>query len=61
MIPRDLLDRTWEYLLTQSGAHVLAHRVAGGHQVTPETVGELAGWISRTLSLVGGASSRARR
>lgn len=61
VIPRDLLDRTWDYLLTQSGAHVLAHRVTGGHQVTPETVGELAGWISRTLSLAGGASSGATR
>ena len=61
VIPRDLLDRTWEYLLTQSGAHVLAHRFAGGDQVTPETVGELAGWISRTLSIADGASSGATR
>jgi poly(3-hydroxybutyrate) depolymerase len=31
VIPRELLDRTWSYLLTESGAATEAHRDLGGH------------------------------
>ncbi len=38
VIPRELLDRTWDYLLSESGAPTVAQRQPGGHQLTAETV-----------------------
>ncbi len=38
VIPRELLDRTWDYLLAESGAPTIAQRQPGGHQLTAETV-----------------------
>lgn len=46
VIPRELLDRTWSYLLAESGAPTVATRQPGGHQLTAATVHQLAGWIS---------------
>ena len=37
VIPRELLDRTWNYLLSESGAPTVAQRQPGGHQLTAET------------------------
>lgn len=45
VIPRELLDRTWAYLLEDAGAEVSARRDPGGHAVTAATLAELAAWI----------------
>jgi phospholipase/carboxylesterase len=45
VIPRELLDRTWQYLLTDSGAPAYARRDPGGHGISAQTLGELGGWI----------------
>ena len=55
VIPRELLDRTWDYLLSESGAPTVARRQPGGHQLTAETVRELGDWIA---GLVRGRSAR---
>jgi phospholipase/carboxylesterase len=52
VIPRELLDRTWAYLLGDSGAPPYAHRDPGGHAVTADTVGELGGWIAERLQFL---------
>lgn len=49
VIPRELLDRTWTYLLGESGAPPYARRDPGGHGLTHGTVAELGGWISERL------------
>jgi phospholipase/carboxylesterase len=49
VIPRELLDRTWEYLLGESGASPYARRDPGGHGITAQTVVELGGWITERL------------
>jgi phospholipase/carboxylesterase len=51
VIPRELLDHTWTYLLSESGALTVAQRQPGGHQLTAETVHELSGWITQQLNL----------
>jgi len=53
VIPRELLDRTWAYLLAESGAPTVAQRQPGGHQLTTETVRELGDWIAHRLASVG--------
>jgi phospholipase/carboxylesterase len=52
VIPRELLDRTWSYLLAESGAPTVAQRQPGGHQLTAETVRELGNWIAHRLNFV---------
>lgn len=52
VIPRELLDRTWDYLLSASGAPTVAHRQPGGHQLTSGTVHELGGWVAQRLGHV---------
>ncbi|HEY7814683.1 MAG TPA: luciferase family protein [Nakamurella sp.] len=49
VIPRELLDRTWNYLLGESGAPPYARRDPGGHGITVRTVAELGGWIAERL------------
>jgi phospholipase/carboxylesterase len=49
VIPRELLDRTWSYLLTESGAPVEAHRDPGGHGVTAATLDRLGAWLRARL------------
>ena len=49
VIPRDLLDATWTYLTTESGAAITSRRDPGGHGITPETLVELASWITATV------------
>jgi phospholipase/carboxylesterase len=53
VIPRELLDRTWTYLLAECGAPTVAHRQPGGHQLTAATVRELGDWIAHRLAFVG--------
>jgi phospholipase/carboxylesterase len=52
VIPRELLDRTWRYLLGDSGAPPYARRDPGGHQLSAETAAELAGWIAERLDFL---------
>jgi len=46
VIPRELLDRTWHYLVGESGAASSARRDPGGHGLTVDTVDELGEWIA---------------
>lgn len=52
VIPRDLLERTWNYLLSESGAPTVAVRQPGGHQLTGATVEALGDWIADRLTFV---------
>lgn len=52
VIPRELLDRTWQYLLAESGAPTVTHRQPGGHQLTASTVHQLGDWIDHRLAFV---------
>ncbi|TPG13294.1 alpha/beta hydrolase [Pedococcus bigeumensis] len=52
VIPRELLDRTWTYLLTESGAPVEAHRDPGGHGITAGTLHRFAGWLHARLNFL---------
>jgi phospholipase/carboxylesterase len=52
VIPRELLERTWRYLLVESGAAPYARRDPGGHGITPQTLGQLGGWIQERLTFV---------
>lgn len=49
VIPRELLDRTWEYLHTEAGARTVGLRGPGGHAITAEVAGALARWLSDAL------------
>ncbi|SDK57424.1 phospholipase/carboxylesterase [Nocardioides sp. YR527] len=52
VIPRELLDRTWTYLLSESGAPPYARRDPGGHGLTQGTVAELGGWIAERVGFL---------
>ena len=53
VIPRELLDRTWRYLLAESGAPTVAHRDRGGHRLTGRRRStQLGDWIAHRLALV---------
>jgi phospholipase/carboxylesterase len=52
VIPRELLDRTWTYLLGDSAAPAYARRDPGGHGLTAETVSALASWIAELLDFL---------
>lgn len=53
VIPRELMDRTWHYLLNESGAPPYARRDPGGHGISLDTVTELGGWIAERLQFLG--------
>lgn len=58
VIPRELLDRTWNYLLRESGAPTVAHRDPGGHGITAASLQQLAEWIAtRVHHLVTGGAA----
>lgn len=46
VIPRELLDRTWDYLTGPAGAETTTARDAGGHGLTMEAVSALSEWIA---------------
>ncbi len=50
VIPRELLDRTWRYLISDSGATVYARRDPGGHAITVQTLTELHAWVADRLT-----------
>ena len=45
VIPRELLDRTWQYAVDESGAQSTTVRDPGGHELTPLVVAALSEWI----------------
>lgn len=52
--PAHLLARTREWLMTESGAPVLAERAAGGAQLAGEVVGHLGAWLGDRLEFLRG-------
>ncbi|KRE55437.1 luciferase family protein [Phycicoccus sp. Soil748] len=52
VIPRELLDRTWAWLHTESGAPTVGRRDASGHGLTQATVRRLAAWAAERLTHV---------
>ena len=46
VIPRDLLDRTWRYLHSESGAPTVGRRDPGGHAITAAAARRLAHWVA---------------
>jgi len=52
VIPRELLDRTWEHLTAGSGATTRSRRDPGGHGITVETLAELGDWITERLGAI---------
>jgi len=46
VIPKELQQRTWEYIVNESGATVLTHRGAEGHGITQESLAALNTWIT---------------
>ncbi len=53
VIPAELLQRTWQYLHTDSGAAAFGRRDPGGHGITGQTLAELGGWIQDRLTVPG--------
>ena len=49
VIPRELRDRTWHYLLGDAGAPTVATRDPGGHGLTTATVRRLSEWIGHRV------------
>lgn len=52
VIPRELLDRTWSYVLSESGAPTVAHRHPGDHQLTADTMHALRDWVANRLAFL---------
>lgn len=52
VIPRELLDRTWDYINGDSGSPAWSSREPGGHQITQSIAAQLAGWIHERLGYV---------
>lgn len=52
VIPAELLARTWDYLLEESGAPTTAHRDPGGHGLTAAAVAALHDWITHRLNFL---------
>jgi phospholipase/carboxylesterase len=52
VIPRELLEATWDYLTNASGAPAYAMREQGGHGISGQTVAHLAGWLQARLSFL---------
>jgi phospholipase/carboxylesterase len=50
VIPRELLDRTWDYLRDDSGAATVARRDPVGHGIAAAVLPELAGWLRERLT-----------
>lgn len=52
VIPRDLLDRTWTYLLGESGAPTIARRDPVGHGIAPQALATVGGWLAERLAFL---------
>ncbi len=49
VIPPQFTRETWDYLISESGAPVVARRDPGGHEVSAGTAEELGDWIVRRI------------
>lgn len=49
VIPRELLDRTWQYVTGEAGARARTHRDPGGHGLSEAALGELRAWLTALL------------
>ena len=56
VIPRDLLERTWNYLTGDAGSTTTAIRDPGGHGLSDAALTALQDWLGRTLADVAAAS-----
>jgi phospholipase/carboxylesterase len=52
VIPRELLDRTWRYLLNESGAPTIARRDPVGHGIAAQALATVGGWLAERLTYV---------
>ena len=52
VIPRELLDRTRDYLLGESGAPTTARRDPVGHGIAAEALATFSGWLTERLSFL---------
>ncbi|MFG3417595.1 alpha/beta hydrolase [Micromonospora sp. NPDC049460] len=52
VIPRELLDRTWNYLLSEAGAATLARRDPVGHGIAAPALATVAGWLRERLAFL---------
>lgn len=51
VIPRELLDRTWQYLHDDSGAEIRGVRGTGGHGLSQPAVDALNSWLTGVLDM----------
>lgn len=58
VIPRPLLDRTWDYLTLESGAPTIARRDAVGHGIAQGALADLAGWLAERADFLSRSGSR---
>ncbi len=56
VIPRELLDRTWDYLRDDAGSVTIGVRDPGGHGISPAVLGELRGWLAGVTDVAGGGA-----
>lgn len=56
VIPRELLDRTWNYLTSEAGADTTAVRDPGGHGLSADALAEVERWLVATLGATGESS-----
>jgi phospholipase/carboxylesterase len=52
VVPAELQQLTWDYLVQESGAPLQATRVPGGHQLAGATVGDVGRWLGERLSFI---------
>jgi phospholipase/carboxylesterase len=52
VIPRELLDRTWNYLHDESGAPTSGRREPVGHAISAGAVRELSAWLQDRLAFL---------
>ena len=50
VIPRDLLEHTWQYLHGDSGATVVGVRDPGGHGISEDVLAKLNDWLGAVLA-----------
>ena len=50
VIPRELLDRTWHYLVEEAGSVTTARRGSGGHGMTLDALQAVGDWLREHLS-----------
>ncbi|WP_430784064.1 alpha/beta hydrolase [Actinoplanes sp. G11-F43] len=49
VIPRDLQDKTWAYVRTESGAVATTRRDPVGHGIAPSALRDLSAWVEKLV------------